>query len=135
MRRLVLLLLLGVLVVPAGGAQACDTTQVESLDTRLPKPPARVAPGRTMTVPVEVTRAGQPATDVSVFVVLNGAQFAASRSGTTGADGTVALRVDVPADARGPAELDVQAYRTLVHLPCAAVEEYDRSAHPWGRVG
>ena len=135
MRRVVLLLLLGVLVAPAGAAQACDTRQLETLETHLPPAPATVAPGRTMTVPVRITRAGQPADGVSVFVVLDGARFAAHRSGTTGPDGTVSLRVDVPAGARGPAALDVEAYRPLVHLPCAAVEEYDRNEHPWGRVG
>jgi hypothetical protein len=31
-------------------------------------------------------------------------------------------------------ELDVEAYRTLVNLPCASLEEYDRNAHSWGRA-
>ncbi len=40
----------------------------------------------------------------------------------------------MPRNARGPLEIDVQAYRTLVDLPCAGIEEYDRDVAPWGRV-
>jgi hypothetical protein len=52
----------------------------------------------------------------------------------TAPDGTATLRLDVPTGMRGAVELDLEAYRTLVDLPCATVEEHDRSATPWGRV-
>lgn len=44
------------------------------------------------------------------------------------------LSLVVPRTARGPLEIDVRAYRTLVELPCAGVEQYDQIALPWGRV-
>ena len=134
MRRAVLLLLLVGLVAPATAAQACDITQVATLETALPQAPATVASGRVHVLSLRVTRAGQPAADVNVFAALRGARFDAYKSGITGPDGTATLRMDVPAGARGPAELDVEAYRTLLDLPCAAVEEYDRNKTPWGRV-
>ena len=134
MRRAVLLLLLAGLVAPATAARACDVTQVETLDTVLPAAPAGLKAGRTYVLSLTVTRAGRPAGDVDVFAALRGPGFDAYRSGITAPDGTATLRLDVPAGARGPAELDVEAYRTLVDLPCATVEEYDRSATPWGRV-
>lgn len=134
MRRAVLLLLLACLVAPATAAQACDVTQLETLDTVLPEAPATVAAGRTYVLTFSVTRAGRPAGDVDVFAALRGARFDAYRSGITAADGTATLRLEVPSGMRGAAELDVEAYRTLVDLPCATVEEYHRSATPWGRV-
>jgi hypothetical protein len=133
-RRPVLLLLLVALVAPGPAAGACDITQVETLDTLLPTAPAAVAAGRPLPLALRVTRAGQGAAGVNVFVALNGSSFHAYKSGLTGADGTARLVLDVPASARGPAELDVEAYRTLVELPCLTVEEYDRNAQPWGRV-
>jgi hypothetical protein len=133
-RRAVLLLLLATLVAPAGAAQACDIVQLETLETALPPAPAVVGAGRTLSLPVRITRAGTPAAGVEVFASLDGPGFGAYRSGVTGSDGSVVLRLDVPRTARGPAELDVEAYRPVVDLPCAAVEEYDRNAHPWGRV-
>lgn len=134
MRRVVLLLLLAGMVAPASAAQACDIVQVETLETELPPAPAVVAAGRTLALPVRVTRAGTAAAGVDVIATLDGASFSAYRSGVTRGDGTVVLRLDVPRAARGAAELDVQAYRPLVALPCAAFEEYDRNARPWGRV-
>lgn len=134
MRRAVLLLLLAGLVAPATAAQACDVTQVETLETVLPEAPATVPAGRTYALSFSVTRAGQPAGDVNVFAALRGARSDAYKSGITTPDGTATLRLDVPAGMRGPVELDVGAYRTLVDLPCATVEEYDRNATPWGRV-
>ena len=134
MRRAVLLLLLAGLVAPSTAAQACDVTQVETLETVLPEAPATVPAGRTYALTFSVTRAGQPAGDVNVFAALEGARASAYRSGQTAPDGTVTLRIDVPVSLRGVVELDVEAYRTLVDLPCATVEEYDRDAAPWGRV-
>jgi hypothetical protein len=133
-RRAVLLLLLAGLLAPATAAQACDTRQVETLETVLPEAPGAVSAGRSHVLTLRVTRAGQPAGDVNVFAVLRGARFDAHRSGVTAPDGRATLRLEVPPGARGAVELDVEAYRPLVHLPCAAVEEYDRSATPWGRV-
>lgn len=46
----------------------------------------------------------------------------------------LSLSLAVPRSARGPLEIDVQAHRTLVDLPCAGIEEYDRSTMPWGRI-
>ena len=134
MRRAVLFLLLGALVAPATAARACDILQLETLETALPTAPAVVPAGKTLSLPVRITRAGTPAAGVDVFAALRGQAFGAYRSGVTGSDGTVVLRLDVPRTARGAAELDVEAYRTVTSLPCAAVEEYDRNAHPWGRV-
>lgn len=134
MRRAVLLLLLAGLVAPATAAQACDILQVETLETVLPQAPATMPAGRTYVLSVRVTRAGHAAGDVNVFAALRGARFDAYRSGVTAPDGKATLRLDVPAGARGPAQIDVEAYRTLVDLPCATVEEYDRNATPWGRV-
>jgi len=134
-RRAVLLLLLVGLVAPASAAQACDTVQVETLDTQLPAAPVTVAPGRALLLPLRVTRAGAAASGVDVFAALGGPDFAVYKSGVTGSDGTAVLSLAVPRTARGPVALDVQAYRTLVDLPCAGIEEYDRSARPWGRAG
>lgn len=134
MRRAVLLLLLVGLVAPASAASACDTVQLETLQTQLPAAPTTVAPGRTLTVPLRVTRAGMPAAGVDVFASLDGRDFAVYKGGVTGSDGTTLLSLAVPRTARGPLEMDVQAYRTLVDLPCAGIEEYDRNALPWGRV-
>lgn len=134
MRRLALLLLLTALVAPASAAQACDILQVETLEAALPAAPASLAAGRTTSVPVTVTRAGQPAGDVNVFVSLRGQQFTAYRSGVTDGAGRATLLVEVPRSARGAAELDVEVWRSLVDLPCAEVEEYQRRSHPWGRV-
>ena len=133
-RRAVLLLLLAVLVAPASAAQACDIIQVETLETVLPTAPTAVAAGRTLPLRVRVTRADQPAAGVNVFAVLRGADFTAYRSGVTNGQGNVTLPLAVPRDARGGAELDVEAYREVVHLPCAQIEEYDRRTEAWGRV-
>lgn len=134
MRRAVLLLLLAGLVAPASAAQACDTVQVETLETELPAAPATVAAGRTLTLPVRITRAGAAVAGVDVFAALDGPDFGVYKSGVTGADGRAVLALAVPRTARGALEMDVQAYRTIVDLPCAGVEEYDRNALPWGRV-
>lgn len=134
MRRVVLLLLLAGLVAPATVAQACDIVQVESLETVLPEAPTTLPAGRTHVLTFRVTRAGTAAGDVDVFAALRGATFDAFRSGVTAADGTATLRLDVPAGVRGPVELDLEAYRSVVDLPCGSVEEYDRNATPWGRV-
>ena len=134
MRRAVLLLLLAGLVAPATAAQACDTVQVETLETALPAAPATVPPGRTLALALRITRGGVPAAGIDVFAALDGPDFAVYKSGVTGDDGTAVLPLAVPRNARGPLEIDVQAYRTLVDLPCAGVEEYDRNALPWGRV-
>jgi hypothetical protein len=133
-RRPLVLLLLAVLMAPASAASACDVTQVESLETRLPAAPGELSAGRTTTLALQVTRAGQPAAGIEVFAALRGKGFATYRTGLTGTDGRAVLRLDVPRDARGPAEMDVQAHRTLIDLPCAALEEYDRVVNAWGRV-
>lgn len=134
MRRAVLLLLLAGLAAPATAAQACDTVQVESLETALPAAPATVAAGRVLELPLRITRGGAAAAGVDVFVTLDGPAFAVYKGGATGTDGTAVVRLAVPRDARGPLEIDVEAYRTLVDLPCAGIEEYDRNAVPWGRI-
>lgn len=134
MRRAVLLLVLVGLVAPASAASACDTVQLETLDTALPTAPVTVAAGRALSLPLRVTRAGAAAAGVDVFVALDGRDFAVYKGGVTAADGTAVLSLAVPRTARGPLEIDVQAYRTLVDLPCAGIEEYDRNALPWGRV-
>ena len=134
MRRAVLLLLLGGLVAPASAAQACDIVQVETLETELPAAPTTLPAGRTFSLPLRITRGGVPSEGIDVFAALDGPDFAVYRSGVTGGDGTAVLPLAVPRSAHGPLEMDVQAYRTLLDLPCAGVEEYDRNALPWGRV-
>jgi hypothetical protein len=132
--RTVLLLLLAGLLAPASAAQACDVVQVASLETELPAAPTTVAAGRTLVVPVRVTRGGVAAGGIDVFAALDGTNFSAYRSGVTAEDGTAALTMAVPRGARGALVLDVQAHRTLVDLPCAGVEEYVRDDRPWGKV-
>jgi hypothetical protein len=134
-RRLLLLALLAGLLAPAGAAQACDIVQVESLATQLPATPTTVAPGKVLPLTLRITRAGAPAAGIDVFATLDGPDFAVYKGGVTADDGTATLPLAVPRGARGALELDVQAYRTLVKLPCAGVEEYDRNAQPWGRIG
>lgn len=134
MRRAVLLLLLAGACAPVPAAQACDTRQVESLRAALPEAPAAVPAGRAHLVPVEVTRAGTAAAGVEVYASLTGPDFAAYATGTTGGDGTARLSLAVPRDARGALSLDVQAFRTVVTLPCAGVEEYVRLDRAWGRA-
>jgi hypothetical protein len=133
-RRLLLLVLLAGLVAPAGAAQACDIVQVESLVTELPATPSVVPAGKAWPLTLRITRSGVPASGIEVFATLNGRDFAVYKGGVTADDGTATLPLALPRSARGPLELDVEAYRTLVNLPCASVEEYDRSAQPWGRV-
>lgn len=134
MRRLVLLLLLATLVAPATGVQACESIQVETLQTELPQAPATVPAGRTLSLAIRVTRGAQAAPGVEVYALLQNTGFRAYRSGVTDAAGRVTLGVAVPRTARGAAELSVEAYRPLVHLPCAQIEEYDRRTEAWGRV-
>ena len=134
-RRAVLLLLLAGLVAPATAASACDIVQVETLETRLPATPKALPAGRTFALTLTITRSGVPAAGIDVFATLDGPDFAVYKGGVTADDGTATLKLAVPRTARGPVELDVEAYRTVVKLPCASVEEYDRNALPWGKVG
>jgi hypothetical protein len=133
-RLLPLVLLLAALIAPATAAQACDILQVETLEAELPAAPGALQAGRALTLPVRVTRGGQPAGEVNVFVALRGSGFSAYKSAVTDAAGKVTLPIAVPASARGAAELDLEVYRTLVDLPCAEIEEYDRRTEAWGRV-
>lgn len=134
-RRPVLLLLLAALLAPASAAQACDVTQLPTLEAALPPAPTVLPAGRATRVEVTVTRAGRPAAGIDVFVTLRGTAFDAYRSGVTGPDGVARLAVDVPATARGAAQLDLEVWRPLVALPCATVEEHGSRTAAWGRAG
>ncbi|HVE73669.1 MAG TPA: hypothetical protein VNA30_01045 [Mycobacteriales bacterium] len=115
-------------------AEVCDITQVETLTIHLPARPATVPVGRAISLPVRVTRGDQAAADVNVAVALVTPLVDAFTRGVTAADGSVRLSLTLPKGARGVTELDVEAYRTVIELPCLTIEEYDRTTTPWAKV-
>jgi hypothetical protein len=133
--------LLGAVALPASAAR-CDVIQVETLTPHVPPPPAALARGRALALPVSVTRleGSTPvaAPDVTVHVGLAGGlgdtYWGAYDTVTTSGDGTATARLLVPREARGQGVLDVEVVKVVVDAPCAGVEEHGRVTGPWSRA-
>lgn len=117
----------------------CDITQVETLTVRLGKAPKTLPAGKTFLLTIEVLRAaGTPAEDgaegVEVLVGLTGKGWGAYAQLMSDAQGRAVARLPIPRKVRGATELDVDAFRELVALPCLTVEEHGRVVTPWASV-
>lgn len=133
------LVLLVCLAPSAGAAQRCDTTQVEDLAVRYASAPRSVTAGTTVTLAVDVHRAGGTpaqlgAEGVDILVGLSGSSWGVYDRVVSDAQGHGEVLLAVPAGVKGRTRMEVEVVRELVSAPCLRVEEHGRVVKPWGPV-